>query len=155
MILPLCNNLQQKILLISILISLKVFQLRLMMIKLERLFFGTIFFQILATQGVLFFIIFNFFGNWELKKLVHPISFFVVFSVFFLKSAKSVRATFIDLLFFGYLSILFVFMFFNVNNMEGYYLVFREVFLLFILIYIFHQVEIREEKWNQIVKKLL
>lgn len=125
-----------------------------MKIKLERLFFGTIFFQILATQGVLFFIIFNFFGNWELKKLVHPISFFVVFSVFFLKSAKSVKATFIDLLFFGYLSILFVFMFFNVDNMEGYYLVFREVFLLFILIYIFHQVEISEEKWNQIVQFL-
>jgi hypothetical protein len=46
---------------------------------------------------------------------------------------------------------LLVVMFININNLESAYIVFREVYFVFILIFIFSQVEIRQEQWNKVL----
>tara|TARA_B110001450_G_scaffold256035_1_gene285192 strand:+ start:1106 stop:2170 length:1065 start_codon:yes stop_codon:yes gene_type:complete len=90
-------------------------------------------------------------GNWEIKKIIHPVSFFLVVIVFIVKSSKKIKITILDILFFGYFLILFTVMFFNINNLESAYIVFREVYFLFILVFIFSQVEIRQEQWNNVL----
>jgi hypothetical protein len=105
----------------------------------------------MATQGVLSFIIFKFLGNWEVKKILHPISFFLVILVFIIKSSKKIRITTLDIIFFGYFLILFVVMLFNISSLESAYIVFREVYFVFILIFVFSQVEICQELWNNVL----
>jgi len=122
-----------------------------MKVKLNKFFYWSILFQILATQGVLFFIIFKYMGNWEIKKILHPISFFLVIIVFILKSIKKIKITILDILFFGYFLILFAVMFFNIDNVESAYIVFREVYFIFILVFIFSQVEICQEQWYKVL----
>jgi hypothetical protein len=122
-----------------------------MKVKLNKFFYWSILFQVLATQGVLSFIIFKFLGNWEIKKLLHPISFFLVVMVFIVQSSKKIKITILDILFFGYFLILLVVMFININNLESAYIVFREVYFVFILIFIFSQVEIRQEQWDKVL----
>lgn len=122
-----------------------------MKVKLENFFYGSIIFQILATQGVLFFIIFKFLGNWELKKILHPISFFLIVIIFVMKAAKRISFSILDIVFFSYLTILFFTLLFNIETLESTYVVFREVFFLFILIFIFSQVTITKKKWNKVL----
>jgi len=122
-----------------------------MKVKLNKFFYWSILFQVLATQGVLSFIIFKFLGNWEIKKLLHPISFFLVVMVFIVQSSKKIKITILDILFFSYFLILLVVMFININNLESAYIVFREVYFVFILIFIFSQVEIRQEQWDKVL----
>jgi len=122
-----------------------------MKVKLNKFFYWSILFQILATQGVLFFIIFKYIGNWEIKKILHPISFFLVVMVFIVKSSKKIKINILDILFFGYFLVLLVVMFININNLESAYIVFREVYFVFILVFIFSQVEIRQEQWNKVL----
>jgi len=125
-----------------------------MKLKLERLFYWAIIFQILATQGVLFFNIFKYFGNWEIKKITHPLSFLFVLSVFVIKAVKKMTVTILDVLFFGYLTIFFIIMLFNVDGIESGYVVFREVNFIFVLIFIFSQIEISKRNWNKILNVL-
>ncbi len=125
-----------------------------MKLKLHKLFYSSILLQILATQGVLFFILFNYAGNWELKKYLHPISFLLVIAFFTLKKVKQITFTFLDILFFGYFSVLFVVMLFNVDSVQSAYLAFREVFFLFFLIFIFHQIKITEKQWYNLLQLL-
>ena len=122
-----------------------------MKVKLNKFFYWSILFQVLATQGVLSFIIFKFLGNWEIKKLLHPISFFLVVMVFIVQSSKKIKITILDILFFGYFLALLVVMFININNLESAYIVFREVYFVFILVFIFSQVEIRQEQWDKVL----
>ena len=122
-----------------------------MKVKLNKFFYWSILFQVLATQGVLSFIIFKFLGNWEIKKLLHPISFFLVVMVFIVQSSKKIKITILDILFFGYFLVLLVVMFININNLESAYIVFREVYFVFILVFIFSQVEIRQEQWDKVL----
>lgn len=122
-----------------------------MKIKLNKLFFWSILYQIMATQGVLSFIIFKYLGNWELKKTLHPISFFLVVLVFILKASRKIKISIIDILFFGYFLVLFIVMLFNVNSLESAYIVFREVYFVFILVFIFSQIEIDEKQWNKVL----
>jgi hypothetical protein len=122
-----------------------------MKVKLNKFFYWSILFQIMATQGVLSFIIFKYLGNWEIKKILHPISFFLVVLVFIVKSSKIIKITILDILFFGYFIILFVVMLFNIDSLESAYIVFREVYFVFILIFIFSQIEIQQEQWNNVL----
>ena len=122
-----------------------------MRIKIEKLFYWSILFQILATQGVLSFIIFKYLGNWEIKQLLHPISFVFVVSIFTIKATKKMSISILDILFFGYFSILFIVMLFNVKGVGNLYIVFREVYFIFILIFIFSQIEIGQKQWDKIL----
>jgi hypothetical protein len=47
-----------------------------MKVKLNKLFYWSILIQILATQGVLSFLVFDYLGNWEIKKFFIPFLFF-------------------------------------------------------------------------------
>jgi hypothetical protein len=122
-----------------------------MKVKLNKFFYWSILFQIISTQGVLSFIIFKYLGNWEIKKILHPISFFVIVLVFIVKSSIKLKITILDVLFFGYFIFLFVLMLFNINTLESLYIVFREVYFVFILIFIFSQFEVRKEQWNNVL----
>ncbi|WP_157691231.1 hypothetical protein [Polaribacter sp. Hel1_33_78] len=42
-------------------------------------------------------------------------------------------------------------MLFNIDSLESAYIVFREVYFVFILIFIFSQIEIRQEQWNNVL----
>jgi len=61
-----------------------------MKIKLKKLFYWSILIQILATQGVITFLVFDYFGNWEIKKFFNPFSFFLIIILFFIKASKRI-----------------------------------------------------------------
>lgn len=123
-----------------------------MKVKLSKLFLFPIVLQIIATQGVLTFLFFTYMGNWELKKFLHPLSFFLILLLFFIKAVQKLTITLLDVIFFIYFFILFIVLIFNVDAIESVYLVFREVYFLFILVYIFSQIEINRSDWNKILK---
>jgi hypothetical protein len=125
-----------------------------MKIKLKKLFYWSILIQILATQGVITFLVFDYFGNWEIKKFFHPFSFFLIIILFLIKASKRIKITLLDILFFGYFSLLFFTLLFNARNIESLYIVFREIYILFIMIFIFNQLEISEKKWSNILNLL-
>ena len=122
-----------------------------MKLKLEKLFFGSVIFQIIASQGLLLFIIFNFFGNWEIKQFLHPLSFVFVVVVFILKAFRKFTISIFDIVFFAYFLFLFVFFLINVDSLQSAYVVFREVYFIFILSFIYHQVEISQENWEKVL----
>jgi hypothetical protein len=123
-----------------------------MKVKLNKLFLLPIVLQIIATQGVLTFLLFKYLGNWEIKKYIHPLSFFLILIFFVFKAAQKLTITLLDIVFFSYFFILFIVLIFNVDGIEPVYLVFREVYFLFILVYIFSQIEINRSDWNKILK---
>lgn len=122
-----------------------------MKIKLNKLFYWSILLQILATQGVVTFLIFDFFGNWQLKKFIHPFSFLLIVLSFTIKASKRIKITLIDILFFGYFLFLFIVLLFNITNLESLYIVFREVYILFIMIFIFGQIELNKKDWESLL----
>ena len=69
--------------------------------KLNKLFYWSLVLQIIATQGVLTFLIFKYLGNWEFKKFMHPLSFLIIVSFFVIKAAKKLTITTLDILFFA------------------------------------------------------
>ena len=126
-----------------------------MKVKLNKLFFWSLVLQIIATQGVLTFLIFKYLGNWEFKKFIHPLSFLIIVSFFVIKAAKKLTITTLDILFFCYFFILFVALLFNAGSAESLYLVFREVYFLFILIFICSQIELNLKEWHKILNLIL
>jgi hypothetical protein len=125
-----------------------------MKIKLNKLFFGSIILTIISTQGVLTFVVFKFLGNWELKKLIHPLSFFLICFLFLFKAIKKIKVTVIDSLFMLYFFGLFIVLLFNNSGLQSLYISFREVYFLFILIFIFQKLEIEEREWEKILNFL-
>ena len=125
-----------------------------MKIKLNKFFFWSIVLQIIATQGILTFIIFKFFGNWEIKKLIHPLSFFIVCTLFVIKAIKKITITIVDVFFVLYFFILFIILLFNVGSFQSLYIAFREVYLLFVLIFIFEKLEFYKNEWSKILNFL-
>ena len=125
-----------------------------MKVKLNKLFFWAIILTIISTQGVLTFIVFKFLGNWELKKLIHPLSFFLICFIFLFKAIKKIKVTIIDILFIIYSLGLFVVLLFNNTGLQSLYISFREFYFLFILIFIFQKIELEEKDWNKILNFL-
>jgi hypothetical protein len=115
-----------------------------MKIKLDKFFYGSILLQIIATQGVLTFIIFKFLGNWELKKILHPLSFIFIITIFILKATKKIKITLLDVLLLGYLCFQIVFLIYNIESLKSFYIAFREFYFIFILIFIFSQIVLRQ-----------
>ena len=126
-----------------------------MKVKLNKLFYWSLVLQLIATQGVMTFLFFKYLGNWEFKKFVHPLSFLVIVSFFVIKAVKKITLTTLDIVFFGYFSVMFIVLLFNVSSIEPLYLVFREVYFLFFLIFICSQIEVNEKEWHKILKLIL
>lgn len=123
-----------------------------MKVKISNFFYGSIIVQVLSTQGILLFIFFNFFNFWELKSLIHPLSFILIACVFLIRKVKNIKFQSIDVIFFGYLFISFLILVFNVLSLNKIFLTFREIFLVFILIFIFSQIILSIKEWNNILK---
>lgn len=126
-----------------------------MRVKLNKLFYWSILLQILATQGIATFLIFEYLGNWQLKKFIHPLSLLLIIISFIFKAAKRIKITLLDILFFGYFLFLFIVLLFNITNIESLYIVFREVYILFIMIFIFSQIELNKKDWYRILNIIL
>ena len=107
-----------------------------MKVKVSQIIFAFIILHILSTQSVLLYLFFDVLGNWELKSLVHPISFVLLLSVFTLK-IKEFRFKVEDIILLVYAFFLLVSLIINVDNFFSFYIAFREVFFVFILTYLF------------------
>lgn len=125
-----------------------------MKIKLNNILFFGIFLQIIATQGIATFNFFKMFGQWELKTLLHPLSFFLILGVFSIKAFKKLTVTPLDFLFFLYLGVTSIFLFFNVGSLKEGYLAFRDVYMLFFLIFIYNQISLKRKQWDLLLKSL-
>ncbi|SHI70134.1 hypothetical protein [Algibacter luteus] len=125
-----------------------------MKIKLNNILFYGIIIQIIATQGIATFNFFKMFGHWELKTILHPLSFFLILGIFSIKAIKRVAITPLDLLFFLYLGATSIFLFFNVDSLKEGYLGFRDVYMLFVLIFIYNQIYLTRKQWNFMLKFL-
>jgi hypothetical protein len=126
-----------------------------MKVKLNKLFYWSLVLQIIATQGILTFLIFKYLGNWEFKKFIHPLSFLFIVSFFVIKAAKKITITTLDILFFCYFFILFIALLFNAGSAEPLYLVFREVYFFFIIIFICSQIELNLKEWHKILNLII
>ena len=125
-----------------------------MKIKLSQVLFFGILIQIIATQGILNFYFFNKIGHWEFKTLLHPISFLLIVFIFLIRNFNKIRLTPLDSLFFLYLLGTFLFIFVNVDSLFEGYVSFRDVYMLFILIFIYNQVSLTKKQWDIILKTL-
>lgn len=125
-----------------------------MKVNISNFFYASLILQVLSTQGILLFVLFDLIDFWELKSVIHPLSFTLIVGVFCLKNVKKIKFKIIDVLFFGYLFITFLILIYNVFNFNKIFLAFREVFLVFILIFIFSQVSFSIKQWNNILKLL-
>lgn len=125
-----------------------------MKIRLNKILFFGILVQIISTQGIFTFYIFKQLGHWELKSFLHPLSFFLILFIFFLKATKRLLVTKLDLLFFTFYLGTFLFVFNNVDGFFDAYLSFRDVYMLFLLIFIYNQTYISEKQWDLILRVL-
>lgn len=125
-----------------------------MKVRLNKLFFWSIILTIISTQGVLNFIIFDFLGNWEIKKLIHPLSFFLVFILYLFKAIKKFTITFVDVVFISYFLITFFILLFNSDGLQSLYITSREVYFLFVSIFIYHKLDFNEKQWHKILNFL-
>tara|TARA_R110001606_G_scaffold396525_1_gene570795 strand:- start:334 stop:1506 length:1173 start_codon:yes stop_codon:yes gene_type:complete len=125
-----------------------------MKVKLNKLFCWSIILTIISTQGLLIFIVFKILGNWEFKKFIHPLSFFIIFILFIFKSIKKITITLLDVLFTLYFLGLFLVLLLNNDGFQSLYITFREIYLLFILVFIFQKLELNEKEWLKILNLL-
>lgn len=124
-----------------------------MKVKIDNIIFFSLLLHILSTQGVLLYLFFDLFGNWELKSLLHPISFVLIVFSFLLKY-KTLKVKFEDLIIGFYSILLFLFLCFNINSFFSFYISVREVFFVFVLSFFFYQYKFSEKKYK-ILNKFL
>jgi len=125
-----------------------------MKLKLSNLLFFGILLQIISTQGIMTFNFFKLFGHWELKSVLHPFAVIIIIGYFILKVfyRKKIKISIIDILLFSYLGLSVIMLVINVNGMKSAYIAFREVFLLFIMVFIYSQECIDIVKWRKLLK---
>jgi len=128
-----------------------------MKLELPKILFIGILVQIFATQGILMFNVFDFFGNWELKTLLHPIG--VLMCVFYfvckgLNRNTKLRLSIIESLLIAYFILSIIPLIINTESILEFYIAFREVVLIFILILIYSKSPISHKYWRRILKLL-
>lgn len=127
-----------------------------MKLSITKILYFLLIVQIISTQGIITFNIFKFFGNWELKSIVHPISvllLFIIVAIYRFKK-RTIKLQPIDLFLFLYFSICFIVLIYNSNSLLSTYIAFREVFLISVLIFIYQQFAIDHYYWLKILKFL-
>lgn len=108
---------------------------------------------IISTQGVLTFNIFKPLGVWQLKTFLQPLALFQVFFYFlFLRKDRKVRINATDILLFGYFLLTVPFLFYNVSGGKSAYIAIREVYLLYIAIFVFKQLRLPPNYYDKILK---
>lgn len=124
-----------------------------MKIKVNQLIFFAILFQILSTQGVLTYLFFDLFGFWELKSVLHPLSLLFLILSFIFKY-QSLKIRYEDVLFGIYFFFLIILLFINVSSFFSFYISFREVFVIFILSFLFNQFKFSHSQYTFLVNFL-
>ncbi|PRX56935.1 hypothetical protein [Flagellimonas meridianipacifica] len=121
----------------------------------KLLFFG-ILVQVVATQGIITFNLFEFFGNWELKSALHPIGVLIVLTYYGLKFVNGAvfKYSMIDILVLFYFVICTFILVYNVTDTSGFLFAFREVLLIYILVFLLEQTSIPIHLWRKILKLL-
>lgn len=125
-----------------------------MKLKLSSLLFLGILLQIISTQGIMTFNFFKLFGHWELKSVLHPFAVLIILGYFILKvfHRRKIKISIIDVLLFLYLGLSVIMLIINANGLKSAYIAFREVFLLFIMVFIYSQECIDIVKWRNLLK---
>ena len=125
-------------------------------IKLSSIVFAGILLQIISTQGILTYNVFNFFGFWELKKFLHPIGMLIVLIPFFINISKNrkLNVTFISVILFFYLFIHYIIVVCNHIPFISLLYSIREVVVLFLMIVAYSRIEI-STTYLDIISKLL
>lgn len=130
-----------------------------MSFSLKNFLFIGVLLLIISTQGVLTFNLFKLLGGeaWKIKSFVQPFSLAIILFYFMVAKVLTghLKISQVDILLFFYFAICSVFLYQNATGIESGYIAFREVFLLFLLIYIFNQVKISYKQWNVILKIIL
>jgi hypothetical protein len=110
--------------------------------------------HIVSTQGVLLYLFFDLFGNWELKSLIHPVTFILILISFLLKY-KLLKVKIEDLVIAAYSIILICTLLINVNSFFSFYISIREVFFVFILTYLLSQFSFSSRQYKILCKLIL
>lgn len=128
-----------------------------MKLKLTNVIFFGILIQILATQGILTFNVFKFVGFWEVKKALHPIGLMFVFIPFMIRlfSLKKITPSKESFLLLIYLTIQYLFLFFNKISLLSFLYSFREVVVLFLVIIVYQTFYFKKQYFETIAKILL
>ncbi|WP_460220440.1 hypothetical protein [Psychroserpens sp. MEBiC05023] len=125
-----------------------------MKLKLNRILFIGVFAQLMSTQGVLLFNVFKALGNWEIKSIVHPLSFFMIIGTFIIFTIKRIKITKIDIIAFIYFFLMFLILLYNADGPSSVYLGFREVLMIFVLTFIYNQMSLTNKQWAILLKLL-
>src|SRR5690606_29232344 len=125
-----------------------------MKIPLTNILLFSIIIQVLATQGIITFNLFNYLGYWEIKSILHPfgILFLLVYFILKIFINKKLNANIVDITFIAYLSFSFLYLIVNSQDLSSLYIAFREVILIFLLIYIYSQCVISVGLWRKVLK---
>ncbi len=126
-------------------------------IKLSTIAFTGILLQIISTQGILTYNIFNFFKIWELKKILHPIGVLLVFIPFFIKISRerNLKISIISTILFSYLLIQYAIIIHNHIPITSLFYSFREIVLLFLMIVAYSRLRISKKYFDTISKLLI
>ncbi|PWL39843.1 hypothetical protein DKG77_03165 [Flagellimonas aquimarina] len=124
-----------------------------MQYKLSNILFFGILLQVVSTQGIITFNLFKLLGDWELKSFLHPIGILVVIIYYLLKFANGGKFKYsgIDLLLFLYFTICIFILVLNVSDSSSFLFTFREVILIFLLIFLYGQTSIPLRLWRKIL----
>ena len=122
--------------------------------KTDFLVYG-IFIQLLATQSILMFNVFDAIGYWEVKTLLHPIG--VGLTIFYVVSLKKIKLSYsaIDILITVFFLLYFLLFLFNHKNTTSIFLTIRDTFLIFALIMIYNNSKIKLKTWRIFLKAAL
>lgn len=123
-----------------------------MKINLSIFLFWGVLLLVMSTQGVLLFNIFKPLGAWELKSAVQPMGILLIFGYFIASRMHNpIKITEVDIMLFSYFGIMGILLLVQAAGAESVYLGFREVFLIFILIFLFNQFSLSEKQWKWIL----
>lgn len=126
-----------------------------MKIKLSLFLLFGISVLILSTQGIMMFNVFKWMGNWQLKTFVQPLGFALIFFYFiFLRKNRKTKITTTDILLFGYFALTLVMLVYNASGIKPVYIAIREVYLLYLAIFVFKQMKL-PDKYYDIALKLI
>lgn len=118
-----------------------------MKIKIDRIIFISLVFHILSTQGVLTYLFFKYFGVWEFKSALHPVSFLILICSLLLK-INTLKVKYEDLLLGFYAFFLLVVLLINVDSFFSFYISIREVFFIFILTFFISQFHFNNKNYK-------
>lgn len=122
------------------------------MIRKTNILIYGIFIQLFATQSILMFNLFDLANFWQIKKFLHPIG--VGLSILYVVILKTHKKTYsaIDILLALYLLIYLILSIPNHKDLASFYYTFRDNFMVFALIMIYSNTNLKPKVWMVFLK---